>query len=410
MKIEKFIKKKALPSFCTSNIDVLNTVIFFCKNNNLPCLIESTSNQVNQDGGYSGKTPKQFVNEINKIAKKHNFKKNKLFLGGDHLGPLPWRNNKSKIAIKNSIQLINKCLTANYSKIHIDTSIKCFDDRMIDQNIVFDRTAYILKKSKLKKNLKKVFLVIGTEVPLSGSNDKDKIKITSISQIDEEIKKFRKLLNFFQKKIINFGLVIEPGMRYLHHRITVPKLSQFKNKITISKNRKFVYEAHSTDYQSTNVLKKLVKNNFKFLKVGPELTYSFARSLLFMQKIEKKMFNKNLSNVENIILKFMLKNNKYWKGYYYGKKNKLRKLILNSKLDRMRYYLNNKPILKSIKVLEKNVDSLDKRKLIKYFILAEDKKIFNNLQLKKMSNFNLINFIFISKSLNKYYTACGYRV
>ena len=106
----------------------------------------------------------------------------------------------------------------------------------------------------------------------------------------------------------------------------------------------------------------------------------------------------------------MLKNNKYWKDYYYGKKNKLRKLILNSKLDRMRYYLNNKPILKSIKVLEKNVDSLDKRKLIKYFNLAEDKKIFNNLQLKKMSNFNLINFIFISKSLNKYYTACGYRV
>ncbi len=43
-------------------------------------------------------------------------------------------------------------------------------------------------------------------MPLSGSNDKDKIKITSISQIDEEIKKFRKLLNFFTKKNYKFWI------------------------------------------------------------------------------------------------------------------------------------------------------------------------------------------------------------
>ena len=59
MQINKFInKKKGLPSFCTSNVDVLKTIFFFCQTNKFPCLIESTSNQVNQFGGYTNKTPR----------------------------------------------------------------------------------------------------------------------------------------------------------------------------------------------------------------------------------------------------------------------------------------------------------------------------------------------------------------
>ena len=69
MKIKKLIKKKALPSFCTSNLDVLKIILFYSKKHNLPCLIECTSNQVNQFGGYTNKTPKQFSKEIIKIAK-----------------------------------------------------------------------------------------------------------------------------------------------------------------------------------------------------------------------------------------------------------------------------------------------------------------------------------------------------
>ena len=45
---------------------------------------------MNQFGGYTNKTPKQFSKEIIKIAKKIKVKKRNLLLGGDHLGPLPW--------------------------------------------------------------------------------------------------------------------------------------------------------------------------------------------------------------------------------------------------------------------------------------------------------------------------------
>ncbi len=75
MKIDKLIKTKALPSFCTSNFDVIKIIIFFCKIKRLPCLIECTSNQVNQNGGYTKNTPKSFIKKIFKISKNLKFKK-----------------------------------------------------------------------------------------------------------------------------------------------------------------------------------------------------------------------------------------------------------------------------------------------------------------------------------------------
>ena len=61
MKIENLIKTKALPSFCTANIDVLKSIMFFCNLKKLPCLIECTSNQVNQNGGYTKKHQKSLL-------------------------------------------------------------------------------------------------------------------------------------------------------------------------------------------------------------------------------------------------------------------------------------------------------------------------------------------------------------
>ena len=106
MKIKKLIKKKALPSFCTSNLDVLKMILHYSKKNNLPCLIECTSNQVNQFGGYTNKTPKQFSKEIIKIAKKIKVKKRNLLLGGDHLGPLPWVKKNHKTSLKTLVYVL----------------------------------------------------------------------------------------------------------------------------------------------------------------------------------------------------------------------------------------------------------------------------------------------------------------
>ena len=401
MKIDKLIKKRALPSLCTSNLDVLKTAIYFCKKKNFPILIESTSSQVNQQGGYSGKKPKDFFYSVNKIAKKINFPKKNLHIGGDHLGPLPWKNLSSKIALHNSIRLINDCLKSNYSKIHIDTSIKCSSDKVLTSQEIFLITKTILNKIKKNKKLRKAFLVIGTEVPLSGGNDKSKLKLTSKSQIFHDVEKFKRI------RIGNkpFGLVIEPGMKFMHYTILSPKFKNFKKKKLISKRFNFVFEAHSTDYQSLSCLKNLVKNNFKFLKVGPELTFYMTRALFFMEELEKKYFSKNKSNIKQKIFIEMMQNKKHWNSYYSGRKKFLKKLILNSRLDRIRYYLNKEKIEKSKKILEENINKLDKN-LIKKILIKKKLPTYNE---KDLNNFDLIKFSYLGQSLVKYYKACGYR-
>ncbi len=411
MKIKKLIKKKALPSFCTSNLDVLKIILHYSKKNNLPCLIECTSNQVNQFGGYTNKTPKQFSKEIIKIAKKIKVKKRNLLLGGDHLGPLPWVKKNHKTSLKNSINLINKFLESNYSKIHIDTSIKCLDDKTINHHKIFERTKHILQNTKIKRKINKIFLVIGSEVPLSGSNDRGSITITTISRIKKEVEKFKLLLSTLFKKKLIFGLVVEPGMRYLDYTISKPKLSNFSNKKNFSVKNNFVYEAHSTDYQSLKTLKNLTKNNFKFLKVGPELTYQYSRSLMYMRKIEKKFIKEKKSNFENQLLSVMLNNKKYWRDYYRAKNiNSRKKLILNSKLDRMRYYFNDKKIARSIKLLKTNINKIETKNLSKIFISKKLKKKLNLYKNTNLPNFEIINLIFISDTLKKYYTACGFKL
>ena len=160
MKIDNILKNRALPSFCTSNIDVIETILFYCRLKRLPCLIESTSNQVNQHGGYTNKTPKIFVKEILNLKKKIKFNTKNFFLGGDHLGPLPWKKKNKSIAMKNSISLVNDYLDENFCKIHIDTSIKCKDDKYIDSEIVLNRSNEILNNFRIKKKNSKKILSI----------------------------------------------------------------------------------------------------------------------------------------------------------------------------------------------------------------------------------------------------------
>lgn len=55
-------------------------------------LIEATSNQVNQFGGYTGKLPADFRRSVLELANQVDFPEDRLSFGGDHLGPNPWQH------------------------------------------------------------------------------------------------------------------------------------------------------------------------------------------------------------------------------------------------------------------------------------------------------------------------------
>ena len=234
--MNKNIFKHNLPSFCTSNSDVLRAIMIFCKCHDLPVLIESTSNQVNQHGGYSGLKPHQFAKKIRTIAKQLKYNKKSIIIGGDHLGPLPWKKLNAKTALKNSKILIRDCLKANYNKIHIDTAVICRDEKKIDRLTIIKRCDEILNFFS-KKDFKDIFLVIGTEVPTAGGGHHLKPTPTSFKSIKKEINLYNAIFKRNKKSLDKkkFALVIEPGIGFDHFRVIQAKLKNFKKRLDFSK-------------------------------------------------------------------------------------------------------------------------------------------------------------------------------
>ncbi len=64
-----------IESICSSHPNVLEASIRYKQKTNSHLLIESTSNQVNQFGGYTGMQPKDFSNFVHNLAKKFHFPK-----------------------------------------------------------------------------------------------------------------------------------------------------------------------------------------------------------------------------------------------------------------------------------------------------------------------------------------------
>ncbi len=91
-------------------------------------LIESTCNQVNQFGGYTGMTPVGFVDFVHGLAAENGFPSERLILGGDHLGPNVWQNEPAESAMRKSAELVRAYVQAGYTKIHLDTSMRLGDD------------------------------------------------------------------------------------------------------------------------------------------------------------------------------------------------------------------------------------------------------------------------------------------
>ena len=83
-------------SICSAHPWVLEAAMRQALEDETPLLIESTSNQVDQYGGYTGMKPADFVDFVRSIAERVGFPHEHLILGGDHLGPNAWRISRPK--------------------------------------------------------------------------------------------------------------------------------------------------------------------------------------------------------------------------------------------------------------------------------------------------------------------------
>lgn len=348
---------KGMYSVCTAHPDVLEASFKQAKKDNSILLIESTSNQVDQYGGYTGMKPADFVDFVNGIAEKAGFSKDMILLGGDHLGPNPWKGLPAKEAMEKAKVLIAEYVKAGYLKIHLDTSMFLADDigdrrKPLSDEIVAERAAILCEVAEdtwkeFRKDYHKPVYVIGTEVPIPGGAQEEEDEVVPTTPSDA-----KKTIAITQKHFLNKGLedawkrvigvVVQPGVEFSDDHIFEfqPKKAEELSKNILGYER-LVYEAHSTDYQTEEMLKELVKGHFSILKVGPWLTFAYREALLSLEAMEIEILgtdNANLSKLGETLEKIMMSEPKYWKPYYPGNTQQQAFKRKYSFSDRIRYY------------------------------------------------------------------------
>ena len=246
----------------------------------------------------------------------------------------------------------------------------------------------------------------GSEVPFAGGGE-NKITVSTLENVKKDYEIYNSVINKGNSNKNSFSLVVEPRMFYTNDRLVSPNFKNIKKLSKYAKANNFFFEAHSTDYQEYKVLKKLVDLNFKFLKVGPELTFKFFDSIKAMLELEKKLvLNKSKSNLYNVLNRIMIKKDKYWKDYYKGSISKINYLKFNSFLDRIRYYWEYHSIKKAKTKLFSNINKISRENILKN--ISINKKILIINKKYKLKNSDLIILNYLHTTLIRYYSACGY--
>ncbi|MGL4682377.1 MAG: tagatose-bisphosphate aldolase subunit GatZ [Hafnia alvei] len=356
-------------SICSAHPLVIEAALRFDLDSERDVLIEATSNQVNQFGGYTGMKPADFRDYVYDIAAKVGFPAERLILGGDHLGPNCWQNEPAKQAMGKSRILIAEYVKAGFSKIHLDTSMSCAGDSVpLPPEIIATRAAELCKIAEdVATAEQKAILtyVIGTEVPVPGGEASaiDEVHITRPQDAAYTIQVHHDaFIKAGLEKAIDriIGLVVQPGVEFDHSRVihyTPSKATDLSNFI---KNTPIVYEAHSTDYQTRAAYRALVKDHFAILKVGPVLTFALREAIFALANIEQKLvLPEDQSQILAVIDQVMLDAPGYWKKYYRPEFSQAMIDIHFSLSDRIRYYWPNARISAAVNKLISNLSNTD---------------------------------------------------
>ena len=91
-------------SVCSAHPLVIEAALRFDLESDRKVLIEATSNQVNQFGGYTGMQPADFRDFVYQIANEVGFPHERIILGGDHLGPNCWQQENADAAMEKLVR------------------------------------------------------------------------------------------------------------------------------------------------------------------------------------------------------------------------------------------------------------------------------------------------------------------
>jgi D-tagatose-1,6-bisphosphate aldolase subunit GatZ/KbaZ len=402
---------RGIPSICSAHPWVLKVALRGAG----PVLIESTCNQVNQYGGYTGMTPVDFVSFVNKIAEQNKFPKVQLLLGGDHLGPSPWQDEPALRAMSKAAEMVRLYVCAGFTKIHLDASMRLGDDPPgpLDLEVSARRTAELARfaEESIPDLAAAPHYIIGTEVPLPGGA-REHTKGIPVTSVEDARRTMEVMHTMFLKTGLELAwerviaMVVQPGVEFGDDFVLdyIPKAAH--DLAIFSEGIPFVYEVHSTDYQRRDSLQNLVRDHFAILKVGPGLTYAFREAIFDLAMMECELFAiGHRSELVAVLEQAMLRHPEYWQKYYHGSPADQAFARKYSLSDRARYYWPDPGVQAALEKLLSNLE----RVTIPLSLLSQYAPlVFNQIRTGELLNCpaSVIDAS-INGVLNEYQVACN---
>lgn len=358
-------------SICSIQRQVIEAALRFALEHDDILLIETTCNQVNPWGGYSGLTPKDFVQYCSRLAEQAHFPVSRLLLGGDHLGPYPWRKEPAAPAMAKSAEMVRAYVANGYRKIHLDTSMSCADDPLgeLDRNVAAQRTVALCRVAEAEADrtpeTARPVYVIGSEVPTPGGRSEalPEQPVTQAQEVAETLAIFeaefrRANLESAWERVI--ALVVQPGVEFGDDSLQVYDRGRAAGLVQLIRQApNMVYEAHSTDYQNTQTLRQMVEDQFAILKVGPALTFALREAVFALECIEQELLGRRktppLSHLRQTLLDVMRQQPQHWRDYYHGSQAEIEFKLVYSYSDRIRYYWNHPRVVRAYELLIENL-------------------------------------------------------
>jgi D-tagatose-1,6-bisphosphate aldolase subunit GatZ/KbaZ len=375
VRAQKRSEPRGIWSVCSANPFVLEASLEQARADESALLVESTSNQVNPEGGYTGQTPADFARALAATAERAGFPLDRLILGGDHLGPFPWQGEPAASALAKSRELVRQCVLAGYEKIHLDASMACADDPggaggPLDERTVAERTADLAAVAEAafrERGGEGPVYVVGTEVPTPGGEQQDQ-PVLQVTR-PEDAQRFLELARaaFAARGLAEawervIALVVQPGVEFGDETIHAYRPQDARALVSMIEGvPSVVFEAHSTDYQSFEGLRTLVRDHFAILKVGPALTFALREAVFALAHVEEEWQGGRgtaPSGIRAALEGAMLARPGHWGKYYRGDEAARRLRRAFSFSDRIRYYW---PVPEVQQALSRLLDSLAER-------------------------------------------------
>jgi D-tagatose-1,6-bisphosphate aldolase subunit GatZ/KbaZ len=337
-------ERRGICSVCSAHPMVLEACIDQAVVDGGPLLVEATCNQVNQEGGYTGMQPARFRDFVLRLAAARGLPADRLILGGDHLGPNPWRLEPAEAALAKAGAMVRAYAEAGFTKIHLDASMACAGDlEPLPPELIAGRAARLARAAEAAGA--RPAYVIGTEVPVPGGAHEaiDRLKVTRTDDLSRTIEVHRAAfaaagLDEAWTRVL--AVVVPPGVEFGSTQVVdfVPGRAGAL-AAAIRAVPGLAFEAHSTDYQTESALAALVEHHFAILKVGPGLTFALREALFALAAIEAELLPPGQrSRLRETLEAAMLADPRHWQGHYPGTPEEQRLARAFSLSDRCRYY------------------------------------------------------------------------